>query len=93
MIAALIFVTRAAAKMILTQSKIRRDKSHLFSIDITPNQYRFLVLTSNSSMVQTLNLVLSQSSLTIQIVKLKMQQKIKEAIMTTLLYSIIKIRT
>ena len=93
MIAALIYATRAAAKMILTQRKIRRDKSLLFSKDITLNLYRLLVLTSNSSTVQTVTLVLSLSSPTIQIVKMKMQQKKKETIMTTQLYSIIKIRT
>ena len=93
MIAALIYATRAAAKMILTQRKIRRDKSLLFSKDITLNLYRLLVLTSNSSTVQTVTLVLSLSSPTIQIVKMKMQQKKKETIVTTLVYSIIKIRT
>ena len=93
MIAALIYATRAAAKMILTQRKIRRDKSLLFSKDITLNLYRLLVLTSNSSTVQTVTLVLSLSSPTIQIVKMKMQKKKKETIVTTLVYSIIKIRT
>ena len=93
MIAALIYATRAAAKMILTQSKIRRDKSLLFSKDITLNLYRLLVLTSNSSTVQTVTLVLSLSSPTIQIVKMKMQKKKKETILTTQLYLIIKIQT
>ena len=93
MIAALIYATRAAAKMILTQRKIRRDKSLLFSKDITLNLYRLLVLTSNSSTVQTVTLVLSLSSPTIQIVKMKMQKKKKETILTTQLYLIIKIQT